>query len=128
LSGNLPGIVRFAVTIRGTQRFKHHFANDKRREPRHFFIATVELLEADAQARSRARTGDLSMHGCYVDTLNPFPVPSKVKVTVTHNEESFIALDSVAHAEPNIGMGISFTEMEPNQKEILLKWLAASGS
>jgi hypothetical protein len=42
--------------------------NDKRREPRHFFIATVELLEADVQARIRARTGDLSMNGCYVDT------------------------------------------------------------
>jgi hypothetical protein len=39
--------------------------NDKRREFRHFFIAAVELPEADVQARIRARTGDLSMHGCY---------------------------------------------------------------
>jgi hypothetical protein len=68
------------------------------------------------------------MHGCYVDTRNPFPVQSKVKVTITHNEESFVALGTVAHAEPNIGMGISFSEVEPNQTEILLKWLAASGS
>ena len=100
--------------------------NDKRREPRHFFFATVELLEADVQARIRARTGDLSMHGCYVDTLNPFPVQSKVKVTITHNEESFIALGTVAHAAPNIGMGIAFSEVEPNQTEVLLKWLVAA--
>ncbi len=100
--------------------------NDKRREPRHFFFATVELLEADVQARMRARTGDLSMHGCYVDTLNPFPAQSKVKVTITHNEESFTALGTVAHAEPNVGMGISFSEVEPNQTEILLKWLVAA--
>ena len=100
--------------------------NDKRREPRHFFIATVELLEADVQARIRARTGDLSMHGCYVDTLNPFPVQSKVKVTITHNEKSFTALGTVAHAEPNVGMGISFSKVEPNQTEILLQWLVAA--
>ena len=99
--------------------------NDKRREPRHFFIAMVELLEAEVQARIRARTGDLSVNGCFVDTLNPFPVGSKVKVTITHNEVSFSALGTVAHAEPNIGMGISFTQVEPNQKEILLKWLMA---
>jgi hypothetical protein len=61
-----------------------------------------------------------------VDTLNPFPVPSKVKVTITHNEESFIALGTFAHAEPNIGMGISFSKVEPNQTEVLLQWLVAA--
>jgi PilZ domain len=102
--------------------------NDRRREPRHFFTATIELLEADVEARVRARTGDLSLNGCYVDSLNPFPVGSKVKVTVTHNEVSFTAVGTVVHGEQNMGMGISFTKVEPDQKEILLKWLmAASG-
>ena len=64
-----------------------------------------------------------------MDTLNPFPVQSKVKVTITHNEKSFIALGTVVHAEPNVGMGISFSKVEPNQTEILLQWLlAARGS
>jgi len=100
--------------------------NDRRREPRHFFIATVELLEADMQARIRARTGDLSVNGCYVDSLNPFPVGSKVKVIIDHNEASFNAVGAVVHTVPNMGMGISFTQVEPDQKEILLEWLAAS--
>lgn len=99
--------------------------NDKRREPRHFFIATVELLEADVQARIRARTGDLSLNGCYVDSLNPFPAGSKVRVSINYHEETFTALGKVAHAEPNIGMGISFTGVEPNQKVILLKWITS---
>ncbi len=73
--------------------------NDKRREPRHFFVATVELFETDAHAGICARTGDLSMNGCYVDIPNPFPVQSKVKVTITHNEESFISPGTIAHAE-----------------------------
>jgi hypothetical protein len=49
-----------------------------------------------------------------------------VKVTITHKEKSFIALGTVAHGEPNVGMGISFTEVEPNQTEILLTWLVAA--
>jgi hypothetical protein len=103
--------------------------NERRREPRHFFTATVELLEANVQARIHARTGDLSVNGCYVDTLNPFPVESKVKVIINHNEASFTVVGTVVHAEPNMGMGISFAQVEPDQKEILLKWLmAASGS
>lgn len=102
--------------------------NDKRREPRHFFIATVELLEAEVQARMQARTGDLSMNGCYVDTLNPFPAGSKVRVSIKYHEETFTALGNVAHAEPNIGMGVSFTAVESNQKEILLKWIASLGA
>ncbi len=105
------------------------FPNDKRREPRHFFTATVELLEANVRARIGAQTGDLSMNGCYVDTLNPFPVGSKVKVIINHNEATFTAVGTVMHGEANLGMGISFTKVEPDQKEILLKWLvAASGS
>lgn len=99
--------------------------NDKRREPRHFFIATVELLEAEVQARMQARTGDLSMNGCYVDTLNPFPAGSKVRVSIKYHEESFAAVGKVAHAEPNIGMGIAFTAVEANQKELLLKWITS---
>jgi len=100
--------------------------NERRREERHPFIATVELLESAVHARITARTGDLSMGGCYVDSLNPFPVQSKVKVTITYNEETFSALGVVAHSQPNLGMGISFTTVDPKQKEILLKWLAAS--
>ncbi|MGC2421036.1 MAG: PilZ domain-containing protein [Candidatus Acidiferrales bacterium] len=100
--------------------------SDKRREPRHSFTATVELLDTSVQVRIRAKTGNLSMNGCYVNTVNPFPVGSRVKVTITHGEASFTALGTVAHGELNMGMGISFIKVEPNQKEILLKWLVAS--
>jgi hypothetical protein len=98
--------------------------NEHRREPRHAFFATVELLEAQHETRVNARTGDLSFHGCYVDTMNPFPAGSKVRVTITHLGTTFTATGTVAHSRPNVGMGISFTEMESDQKQVLMKWLA----
>ncbi|HEV2489293.1 MAG TPA: PilZ domain-containing protein [Candidatus Acidoferrales bacterium] len=97
---------------------------EHRREPRHPFFATVELLETESEVKVQARTGDLSLHGCYVDTMNPFPAGSKVRVTITHERADFKALGSVAHSQPNVGMGISFTEVEPEQRKILFQWLS----
>ena len=39
---------------------------------------------------------------------------------------TYVLAGTVAHGEPNVGMGISFTEVEPNQTEILLTWLVAA--
>lgn len=97
---------------------------EHRREPRHPFFATVELLETRSEVRIQARTGDLSLHGCYVDTMNPFPNGSRVRVTITHENTNFVALGVVAHSQPNVGMGISFTEVAPDHNKILLKWLS----
>jgi PilZ domain len=97
---------------------------EHRREPRQPFFATVELLDAQNETRLEARTSDLSLHGCYVDTTKPFPSGSKVKVTITHSGASFTAVGMVAHSRMNTGMGIAFSDVESTQKSILFKWLA----
>lgn len=97
---------------------------EHRREPRHAFFASVELMESKMESRISARTGDLSLHGCYVDTRNPFPSGANVRVLITHKDEKFTATGKVAHSKPNAGMGISFTEIAPPQRAILMKWLS----
>jgi hypothetical protein len=97
---------------------------EQRREPRQPFFAAIELVETENSVKIEARTGDLSMHGCYVDTMNPFPVGSKVRVRITHDEVSFEALGRVAHSQSNVGMGIFFTEIQPQQEKVLAGWLA----
>lgn len=97
---------------------------EHRREPRHPFFASVELLEDKLATRISARTGDLSLHGCYVDTKNPFASGASVRVTITHGEEKFTVRGTVVHSKPNTGMGISFTEIAPEQRTLLVKWLS----
>ncbi len=97
---------------------------EHRREPRHPFFASVELLESQFNARIEARTGDLSLHGCYVGTTNPFQAGATVRVTITHAQEKFTATGKVVHTKPNVGMGISFTEVASAQRGILMKWLS----
>lgn len=97
---------------------------EHRREPRHPFFASVELLESKRETRISARTGDLSLHGCYVDTRNPFQSGASVRVLITHKDEKFTAIGKVAHSKPDVGMGISFTEIPADQRAILMKWLS----
>ena len=98
---------------------------ERRREPRQPFFATIELLETQSDVRIQARTGDLSLHGCYVDTMNPFPTASKVRVTIIHENTRFTAVGMVVHSQPNVGMGISFTEIGPEQRKVVMQWLSS---
>jgi len=46
---------------------------EKRRSPRYSFIASAELIEVKADVRIVSRVSELSLHGCYLDMMNPFP-------------------------------------------------------
>lgn len=98
---------------------------DARRESRQPFFAAIELLETESSVKIEARTGDLSLHGCYVDTMNPFPVGSKVRVRITHDEVTFEAMGRVAHAQSNVGMGVFFTEIQPQHAKLIATWLSS---
>jgi hypothetical protein len=99
--------------------------NGERREvPRYLFIANAEETDMDSGTRLAARVSEMSLKGCYLDTLNPFPQGTRIKVRITHENASFTALGRVIYQHPNMGMGIVFTAVEPAQLEVLKKWLA----
>ncbi len=72
-----------------------------------------------------ARTTNLSLFGCYVYTVDPFPVGTKVSLRILHGGASFAAFGKVVYSKANSGMGITFTEIEPSGQAILEKWLAS---
>jgi hypothetical protein len=66
--------------------------------------------------------------GCYLDTLNPFPKGTQIRLAIYHGGSTFTALATVIYAQPNMGMGVEFSAVEPEQLEILLKWLQDSST
>jgi hypothetical protein len=46
-------------------------------------------------AKLPVRTSDISCTGCYIDTLNPIPQGSQVRVRILHHEEIFEAVGRV---------------------------------
>jgi hypothetical protein len=70
-----------------------------------------------------ARTSNLGRGGCYVDAFSPFPVNAPVKLQLTCEKRSFTANAIVTNSRTGMGMGLKFTEIEPEQLPVLEKWL-----
>ena len=70
-----------------------------------------------------AHTEDLSLFGCFVETLAPFPAGTKVRLRISHSGANLIAQGTVAYSRNNDGMGIAFTSIEPSCVSILDAWL-----
>jgi len=100
-------------------------AHERRRAPRYPLIASVDVIEAQTDTHLRARISGLSLTGCYLDTTNFLPMSTEVRLHISHNDANFTALGVVASCQPNIGMGVRFTDVQLDQQEILEKWLAA---
>ena len=99
-------------------------SHERRRHSRYPFTATVETVEPKSQTRIQGRTSDLSRGGCYVDTISSFPAGSIVKMRLTKEMRSFEAQAEVVYSLAGMGMGVKFTDADPEQFWTLEKWVA----
>jgi len=96
---------------------------EKRRTPRYSFIASAELIEVRADVRIASRVSELSLHGCYLDMMNPFPKDTLVLVKISAGEAFFEAKAKVIYSQPNMGAGLGFIEIAPPSQAVLELWL-----
>jgi len=89
---------------------------EHRLAPRLSFLTEAEVMEPPAGIWLKTRLSDLSLSGCYVDTLHPLPVGSRIRLRAV--------LAIIIYSERRLGMGVSFTQLSPEQKSILENWLA----
>jgi PilZ domain-containing protein len=97
---------------------------ERRKHPRYPFTATIEMVEPLSHTRIQGRTNDLSRGGCYADATSSFPAGSIVNVHITKETRSFEARAEVAYSIDGMGMGVKFTDADPEQFSTLEKWLA----
>jgi hypothetical protein len=96
---------------------------ERRSGDRHVFTASAEVVELVSGARFSTRTTDLGPGGCFVDTTNPFPVGAEVRVTVRKGRNEFHTPGTVVYSQQGLGMGISFNELDPEQRKALDAWI-----
>jgi hypothetical protein len=99
---------------------------ERRRMPRVPFVASAELLEVDTGTRMNAQVSELSLHGCYVDTLNPLPKGTSVFVKIFTEEYFFESPAIVVYCHPRLGMGLAFHDVKPHFVNVLQNWVMAS--
>lgn len=96
---------------------------ERRSAPRYPLVLAMEVVELPRGAKLSARTSDVSRTGCYIDTLNPIPKDSQIRLRITHHDEVFEALARVVYTSPGLGMGIAFETVTPGQQAKLERWL-----
>jgi len=99
---------------------------ERRCATRSAFIAQANVVDVHEGSRVKARTSDLSMQGCYIDTLNPFPIGAAVRVQIERNEQVLDVLATVSSHHLGSGMGLVFGDMPPAQRDVLTHWLQKS--
>jgi hypothetical protein len=100
--------------------------HEHRSAPRFPFIAAAEVLAENNGSRMSARVSDLSVSGCYVDTINPLPDRMLVQVKIITETQIFEAPARVVYSHTHLGMGLAFREVLPNSLNVLQNWLPAT--
>jgi len=99
---------------------------ERRSAPRYQMVLAADVVELPRGARLSARTSDISRTGCYIDTLNPVPQGSQIRLRITHHDEIFEAIGRVVYVSYGLGMGVAFVEVSAEQQAMLDRWLSES--
>ena len=101
-------------------------SDERRRAPRYQLIADAEIVELRSNAKLNARTSDVSLVGCFMNSARSFPQGSKVWLCLVLKKKSFTSLGVIVRTQPT-GMAVSFSEVKKDQHNELHRWLAQIG-
>src|SRR5258708_34587033 len=92
--------------------------NSERREVRRYpFVASAEQIDVNTGTQLSARVSELSLKGCYLDTLNPLPQGTRIRVLMFHRAATFAALATVIYSVRTLGTGVRCKSGEPGHCE-----------
>ncbi len=100
-------------------------APERRRYPRHAVHLPLELRVEGSDVPLRLETTDISRNGCYVETMMPFSVGTKVDAKLWLGETRVVARGRIVTSHPQFGNGIMFLEFEGDGQQRLRDYLAS---
>ena len=98
---------------------------ERRRSPRVPLIAHADVTDVSSDTKLSARVSELSLYGCYFDMINPFPFDTAVRVEILHGGKTFKSAGKVIYTQPNMGMGVAFSDVSAENQAILESWVQA---
>jgi PilZ domain len=99
----------------------------RRANPRYAFFAEAEATLGDGTAVP-AQVSELSSRGCYIDTLEPIPIGTEVRLRISNGTSSCEVPGKVIYMHSGYGMGIFgmgvvFGNVPTDQLKPLNDWL-----
>jgi hypothetical protein len=99
--------------------------SEHRSAPRIKVSAPVELRVPGNDVPMRCATSDLSESGCYIESIFPFPIGTVFEMSV-QIDGTVLALGTVVTRDPQVGNGVRFTKMLPEDQEQLRAYVEAA--
>ena len=95
---------------------------ERRAHPRFKVSVPVDIYPEDSETPIHGSTSDLSLGGCYVESLFPFPAgtPLELKLQL---DDTLLILGKAVTCDPQVGNGISFDRMLPEDRNHLRAFL-----
>jgi len=97
--------------------------DERRRTPRFPFIATAEIVVKGSPASDPERVTELSLYGCYVETVNTLEKGANLLIKVYVEGKYFESNGAVLYAQAGEGMGVGFQNVNPHYLMVLKMWL-----
>jgi hypothetical protein len=95
---------------------------DRRQHPRFKVRVPVEFFSEGSDSPIRGATSDLSLSGCYIETVFPFAIGTRLELKL-QIDGTLLVLATVATSDPQVGTGIQFTRMLPEDIDELRAFL-----
>ena len=86
-------------------------------------LVIAEFAETASMMCIEGRLAEISRKACYVNTPNPFPADTLLKVFITHSGRTFTTRGKVVYEHAGFGMGIVFVDSGQDELGILNSWL-----
>jgi hypothetical protein len=100
-------------------------APGRRRWNRHKIEIPITLHEERTPIPIRVTATDVSGCGCYVETLSPFPIESRLDAELWIGEERVTTLAMVRTSDPRVGMGVEFVGLKTQDQRRFQEYLQA---
>jgi hypothetical protein len=98
---------------------------DHRKYARIRVSVPVEIHTDAGAGPIRGATSDLSLSGCYIETIFPFPIGTNLDLQLSIETTVLIAA-TVVTCDPQVGNGIRFIRILPEDREALDAFLEAA--
>ena len=89
---------------------------ERRQSPRLRCSGSVEFRLEGEEIQTWGTLTDISLHGCYVEMTNTYPVDTRVELVLKSCCLRIETAGSVRASYPGLGMGICFARVDPPQQ------------
>lgn len=99
---------------------------ERRANPRVKVNAPIEIISEPERPPIRAETLDLSLGGCYVNMMFTLVVGTEIEIRLRVSDVPIIIVGIVRTCDPQVGNGIEFLRMLPEDRRELRMFLDAA--